>query len=154
VIFLGKIDQLGLLTSLYSAPVLVADQVRAEILAGDLPPAEERAVQAFLSACVIRPLSVPGPLATGLSPADSATLALAMAERDVLLIADDHLVRDVARAEGIRRTGTLGVLLRACAMGRLSSAAVQRLVDELIQEHRFRIGIEVYDALVAQLRSF
>ena len=52
-----------------------------------------------------------------LGAGERASLALALATPDALVILDDLLARRHADALGIRYTGTLGVLLRAKASG-------------------------------------
>ena len=49
------------------------------------------------------------------------------------------------------RRGTLGILLRAADRGDLSSDEARQLVALLVREHRFRISIEVFQAVQARL---
>ena len=60
----------------------------------------------------------------------------------------------MAAAEGIRPLGTLGVLLRAMRKDLLSPVETRKLVDVLIRLHSFRIGIEVYQAVLAEIESY
>ena len=68
-----------------------------------------------------------------------------------LLLADDRTVRRLAVVEGIRPLGTLGVLLLALRWGLVDRAEVRRLVDDLVRSHGFRIGVELYAAVIREI---
>ena len=57
----------------------------------------------------------------------------------------------MAEAEGIRSLGTLGILLRTMRNGLLSPEETKRLVDLLISTHGLRIGVELYQAVLAEI---
>lgn len=151
VIFLGKIHCLDLVRKLFTGALLVPGKVHDEILSPGLPPDEERELLSFLSGCEVVKVVRPRQFATGLSPADNAALTLAARRAPAVLLADDHLVREVARLEDIRTVGTLGILLHSCREGHVDAERVRELIGELIQRHRFRISIELYQAVLEQL---
>ncbi len=68
-----------------------------------------------------------------------------------LLLADDRTVRRVAVVEGTRPLGTLGVLLLALRRGLVDQDEVRRLVDDLVRSHGFRIGVELYAAVIREI---
>jgi predicted nucleic acid-binding protein len=151
VIFLGKVQCLDLVSHLLGGSLLVPEEVLAEVLVPNLPPAEERTLRAFFAQCDAVKVRRPRRLASGLSRADHAALNLAIRRSPATLLADDHLVREVARLERVPAVGTLGVLLRACRAGLLDTNRAQALVDDLIRQHHFRISIEVYQAVQREL---
>ncbi|MDP6491029.1 MAG: DUF3368 domain-containing protein [Kiritimatiellia bacterium] len=57
----------------------------------------------------------------------------------------------MAEIEGIRPLGTLGILLRTARKKIISRKEARRLIDLLISTHHFRIGVEVYQAVLAEL---
>ena len=69
----------------------------------------------------------------------------------LILLADERLLRDMATIERIRPVGTLGVLLLATRRGLLTTAEARRHLDALVREHEFRIGIALYEAVLAGL---
>ncbi len=68
-------------------------------------------------------------LMTDLGPGEAGVLAIAIEEPDALVILDDLLARQVAKLQGIKLTGTLGILLKAKQRGHIQ--AVAPLIEEL-----------------------
>ncbi|MCY4374565.1 MAG: DUF3368 domain-containing protein [Spirochaetaceae bacterium] len=67
------------------------------------------------------------------------------------LLADDRIIRRIAMVHGVRPIGTVGVLLRAMRQGRINSQEVRRILDDLIGRHSFRIGVELYAAVLREV---
>jgi predicted nucleic acid-binding protein len=57
----------------------------------------------------------------------------------------------MAEIEGIRPLGTLGFLLRAARRKQISTREARRLVDLLVGTHGVRIGVAVYQSVLAEL---
>ena len=53
--------------------------------------------------------------------------------------------------EGVQPLGILGVLLRAMRQGFVHRSEVRQLVDGLIRSHGFRIGVELYQAVLQEI---
>lgn len=151
LIFLGKIGQLGLIRRLFPGTVLVPKSVRDEILAEPIAPAEEQVLAAFLKTCSVERVLKPKFHASGLSVPDNEALTMAVRHRASFLLSDDRLLRQMAVVEGIRPMGTLGILLRSMDKGMLTRGEARQLLEILIQQHRFRISIEVYDATLQRM---
>jgi len=151
IIFLGKLQRLDLISKLLRGTVFVPSAVRDEILAPPIPPAETHLLSSFLEKCTVEKVARLRPFASALSRADNAALTLAVRKRADVLLADDGLLREIAVVEGIRPLGTLGVLPRAMRKGLLTAEETRRFVEELVREHNFRIGIEVYEAVLDQI---
>ncbi|MGH7822366.1 MAG: DUF3368 domain-containing protein [Candidatus Binatia bacterium] len=125
--------------------------VRDEVLTPHVDPAEKLELQTFLNTCTIEVVRRPRRFAAAMSRADNAALTLAVRTRADILLCDERTTRLAAEAEGIRSLGTLGVVLRGMREGVLSTAETRNLVDVLIRSHGFRIGIEVYQAVLAEI---
>jgi uncharacterized protein len=151
LIFLGKLGQLGLIARLFPGRVRVPRSVRDEVLAAPVAPAEEQALLAFLASCKIEHVLKPRRYASALSGSDNEALTLAVRRRATLLLSDDRLLRQIAAAEGIRPMGTLGILFRAMEQGVMSRVQVRRGLEELVQQHQFRISVETYDAVLQRI---
>jgi predicted nucleic acid-binding protein len=151
VIFLGKLRRLDLLPSLLGRDIRMPATVRDEVMAPGLEPAERDQLLAFIKTCRVEAVRQPRRFATAMSAADNEALTLALRSQAGLLLCDDRITRRMAEAEGVPTLGTLGVLLRSSRQGRLSTAAARRCVDGLIRSHAFRIGIEVYQAVLVEL---
>ena len=146
LIFLAKINQLSLLAELFKAEIFVPSAVSKEILGPEVPPDEERLLTAFLSGCKVVNLRKPINFAQALSFADNCILTLASRERAAIVLSDDRLLRKTAVIEGFRVIGTLGILLRANRNSILTAKNTGVLIEQLIEEHNFRISTSVYDA--------
>jgi len=146
LIFLSKINQLPLLSDLYSAEIFVPSAVSEEILGPEIPPDEERLLTAFLSGCKVVNLRRPVNFAQALSFADNRILTLAAREGAAIVLSDDRLLRKTAAIEGFRVIGTLGILIRATKNSILTAKTTENLLAQLVEEHNFRISTRVYDA--------
>ena len=153
LIFLAKVRRLDLVEKLLGKDIRVARSVRGEILAHGADPEETRILEAFLARCSVEDVRHPRRFALALSRADNDCLTLAVRCRATAILCDDRLLRLTAETEGIRPIGTLGLVLRALRRGILSKAETKQLVDVLVRAHGFRISIEVYQAVVAQIES-
>ena len=151
LIFLGKIRRLDLIHRVLGGDVVVPQQVRHEVLARPLDPAESDELHRFLAAVRMERVDSPRAFAAGMSRADNAAMTLAVRLKADLLLADDRTVRRLAVVEGIRPLGTLGVLLLALRQGLVDRAEVRRLVDDLVRSHGFRIGVELYAAMIREI---
>ena len=77
---------------------------------------------------------------------EAEAIALAVDSKAELLLIDERKGRDVAADLGVRKTGTLGILIRAKEKGLLSS--VKPEMDKLIKESHFRIHSELYQGIL------
>jgi predicted nucleic acid-binding protein len=62
-----------------------------------------------------------------------------------VILSDDRLLRKTAVIEGIRVVGTIGILIRATKSSLLTAKKTVQLLDELVEEHNFRISTRVYE---------
>ena len=153
MIFLGKIGQLELVSSLFKGVVFVPSSVRDEVLAVPISPSEARVLQEFLGRCRIVKVVHPECFSGAMSRSDNEALTLAIRKHADLLLADERLMRDMAVIEHIRPVGTLGVLLLAMRKGLLSPAETRRLVEELVRDYSFRIGVALYDSVMVHIAA-
>ena len=151
LIFLAKIRRLALIHRLLGRDVRLPTLIRDEVLAPNVEPPEQRALETFLSTCKIKTVRQPQRFATAMSQADDAALTLAIRDRADILLCDEKITRLMAETEGIRPLGTLGILLRAMRQRLITPSEAKRLLDALIQSHGFRIGIEVYRAALSEI---
>jgi predicted nucleic acid-binding protein len=122
-------------------------------MAPGVDPAEKEVLEAFLESCTVETVPRPRSFARGMSSTDNAALTLAIRRKADILLCDERVTRMMAEAEGIRPLGTLGVLLRAQRAGLMKPAETRRIVDLLVGTHSFRIGVELYQAVLAELES-
>ena len=89
-----------------------------------------------------------------MSFADNCILTLATREGAALVLSDDRLLRKTAVIEGFQVMGTLGVQLRATKNSLLNAEATKILIQQLVEDHNFRISTTVYDAALKALSEF
>jgi predicted nucleic acid-binding protein len=120
IIALAKIARLDLLM-MDDRNLILPEAVAGEILEG---PPNDPARKALLSGWGGKPVAVvpdPRVLEWGLGAGETAVLSLAK-YREAVAVVDDRAARVACKVLGIRLIGTLGIILRACKRGRLSSS--------------------------------
>jgi predicted nucleic acid-binding protein len=143
LICLGAIRHFNLLRLLYGE-VLIPEAVWPEIThapafatAASLHVAAEARDAGWLQVASAgnRPLITQ--LETVLDPGEAEAISLAVERSASLLLIDERDGRQVARTLGLPIIGTLGVLLRAKALGH--TPAIKPLLTELVEQHHFRL---------------
>lgn len=151
LIFLAKLRQLDLLHELFGNDIRLPQAVRDELLPAGTDPAEQTVLEEFIISCRIETVVRPKRFAVAMSSADNQALTLAIQCQADRLLCDESATRLMAEAEGIRPIGTLGILLLAMQRGNLTPAAARRAVDALVRDHGFRIGVDLYQAVLARI---
>jgi predicted nucleic acid-binding protein len=143
LISLSALGQLDLLCQLYGEVVVLMavwqELAQAPAFAPGLaqqPVADAQAAGWMrVVAATNRPLVTQ--LETALDPGEAEAIALAVELNPSLLLIDEREGRQSARSLNVSLTGTLGVLLRAKALGHLP--AIKPLLTDLIQKYDFRL---------------
>jgi hypothetical protein len=151
LISLAAGEQFPLLREFYNT-IYIPPEVWNEVSCAPKPFGAKEAQQARAAGWLIvqtpsemkRVLSLP----FSLQPGEAQALALALELPDALLLVDDAQGRRAARALGITYTGTLGVLLRARAEGKIS--ALRPVLELLKQRTTFWLSAVVYEAALKQ----
>lgn len=151
LIFLAKLGRLDLIQAAKKADLHLSALAQNEVLVPGMAEEERRTLDDFLAHARVHPPRKRASYATALSQADNDTLGLAIRLRAPFVLADDRLLRAMAEAQGIRPFGTLGILLAALRQGHITKNEARRLLDALVGLHDFRIGIEVYQAVISQI---
>lgn len=153
LIFLAKLNRLDLIGQLFGKDILVPSWVAEEVLLPPLPPGEEMRLQRFLDSARIIHVGKSRKKSLSLSRADLSIYQLAIDRKADYVLCDDKLLRALLTAEGLVPLGTLGLLIHATAKGLLSKEETQSDIDQLINNHKLRIGIELYKQVLEQLDS-
>lgn len=127
--YLYQVELLDLLFRLYEE-ITIPEAVENELAKGrnhgiDLPGVKEMSRFKVRAASFEQTVELP----TSLGRGEREVLALASVSPDSLLLLDDALARQHARALGLRLTGTLGVLLKAKQSGLLIE--IRSVLDKL-----------------------
>lgn len=87
-------------------------------------------------------------LETVLDFGEAEAIALAVESKPSLLLIDERDGRQVARTLNAPLTGTLGVLLRAKALGH--APVIKPLLTELVEQHHFRLHPDLLQQVLAE----
>ena len=153
LIFLAKLGRLDLIQARKKIDLHLSALVQNEVMAPGMADMERQALLDYIAQAQVHSPQKRASFATALSTADNDTLALAIQLRAHTILADDRILRAMAEAQGIRPLGTLGLLLSALHRGVLSKNETRRLLDALVGLHDFRIGIEIYQAVIAKIET-
>ncbi len=95
-----------------------------------------------------------GEMGLHLGETDALALAYHTKEQksDSVIIIDDLAARDVARALGLRLTGTIGIILRATKEGLLSKTESLTKINFLVEQTSFRISTTLYSRIISELK--
>lgn len=136
LILLGKIGELGILRRTFGQ-VTVTPVVATEY---------RRPLPDWIS--VSAPKLLDGELYEVLDAGEASSIALAIEQEDALLIIDEYKGRHYAKAQGLKITGTLGVLAIAKEIGVIGS--VKPLIDRIATTN-FRLSPRLVSAFLKQM---
>lgn len=90
-----------------------------------------------------------------LSLSDLNTLHWAIEHREDIawLLADERLLRRIAREQGIPVVGFLGLLVTAARRGVMTTAEAREAVNNAVSMHRCRLSVALYQRVMAELAS-
>ncbi|MHA1862441.1 MAG: DUF3368 domain-containing protein [Candidatus Thorarchaeota archaeon] len=158
LIYLGKLGLLSLLEQLFDQ-VLTVFIVKEEVLDSSAPeyPLLHSAFTKWLIVSDVPKSSLATKLGEmGLHQGETDALALAYHTKeqksDSVIIIDDLAARDVARALGLRLTGTIGIILRATKEGLLSKNESLTKINFLVGQTSFRISTTLYSRIISELK--
>jgi predicted nucleic acid-binding protein len=156
LIFLSKLNRLGLIAALYPGELLLPKQVAKELLIAPVDPAEEMLLRALIESATV--VSVPAGRRNAsflsLSVADRAVHLLALKNKADWVLTDDKKLRALLRLDGVRLVGTLGILAEAVHKKVMSKKEFKKDLEALIQHHSFRIDITLYDHVMKVVDKF
>ena len=154
LIFLAKIKELKLLREILigeDGQIVVLECVVAELKLDAFPATQRGLLEDFLSGCEIIVFDESDHPSQTLSLQDRQTLNYCLKSQPDLLLTDDLKLRSIARANDLRVTGTLGVLLEAAINGHRSPKQIQNLIGDLIRIHGLRISPQLHETLRQKL---
>jgi predicted nucleic acid-binding protein len=151
LIFLAKLDRLHLLPGLFGTKITVLQCVSDEVLNDRAGLLEKVRLRDFLkeSAEVVS-FEESDIESNSLSASDQYSLTYCERHHADWLIADERLLRRVARAKGISTMGFLGILIQAVKAGLLTKRQAKRDFESVIGEHDLRISIVLYQRILRE----
>ena len=135
LIALSNIGKLDILRELYGS-VYVTKEVMGEF--GEQLPE-------WVTICEVKDKMKTRLIQNTLDLGESSTIALALEEKDSLLILDDGKARRFAKGLGLMFTGTIGVIIKASQVG--LSIDIKEIITEF-RECGFRISSDIEKILL------
>ena len=147
LIFLAKLDCLNLISALLGEDIIILRCVADEVLSPSCGAAERRKLQDFFKTVEIVGDGHCAYESQTLSRSDCLTLTYAVASKAAWLVVDERLLRRIAKNEGLRVVGFLGLLIQAADKGLMTKVSVKGLIDSAIADHGMHISINLYSKL-------
>jgi len=88
----------------------------------------------------------------GLDKGENAAISLCLELKPTLFFSDDKTARDVAERFGFTISGSIGVLLRNVALGKLTKKEFMTLLNRLL-EHGFYLSTSAYSQTIKLLQD-
>jgi len=153
LILLAKTNRLAVLPALLGKDIVVLDCVVKELLHEGAGPVETDRLRAFLAGTTQASWTGPIEPSLALITSDQSSLAWAIEHKAAWLVADERLLRRIARDHGVSVVGFCGLLVQAARSGLLSPAQVRTDLDQAIGQHGFRISVRLYREILANLEK-
>lgn len=151
LIFLAKLDQLGLIERVTGCGSVVLRCVVDEVLSKRAMPLEAERFVEWLS--TVEVVDYTGSLFStdALSRSDQSSLAWSVEHHAEWLLADERLLRRFAQERGLHVIGFCGLLLQAVSQGEIAAKEARALMDQAIREHNLRISVQLYQRIMERL---
>ena len=153
LIFLAKIDRLELIRKIAGDEVVVLRCVCDEILSDRGGPSELGRLKNFLESVRIEEIVTDRSVGNQLSLTDRSSLVWAIKNGAQRLLADEALLRRVAKAEGLEVVGVIGLLIQAMKEGLLTKGEALKDLEDLISRDELRISLGLYRRILGLLKE-
>jgi len=151
LIFLAKIGELQLISDVLRGEIIVLTPIVEEVLSDSAGTVELMRLRKFLETVTVIDYRQSNHPSQSLSESDRSVLNWAVENRADWLIADERLLRRIAREEKLEVIGTFGILIAAYRLKMRSASKVRRMIDDLIGKYDCRISISLYQRFMREL---
>jgi len=151
LIFLAKLDALDLIAGVLDGELVVLQCVADEVCADSAGEVERIRLRKLLVRAQVVDFSEADYPSRSLSENDRRVLKWAIQHRPHRLIADERLLRRIAKEEGIHTIGTFGILVAAARDGLRPADEIRAMVKDLVGVHGCRISVALYQRVMGAL---
>ncbi len=161
LIFLGKLNAVHVLQSLYHA-VLISPKVYYETIVSGLQYGHSDAIvlnlyyqkglfqiETSFDTNIVTQLETD----SGLDADEAETIALAIRKGASLALIDELKARQAAREKGLTIKGTLGVLFEACMKGLIDPMQTEMYLQQIMQRDDIWISTSLCVSVLEKIRS-
>lgn len=153
LVFLAKLDLLRLIYEVLGGDVFVLKCVVDEVCSESALPMERDRLDAFFQNVTVVDSTESRHQSRSLSKCDHYTLTWAVDNDADWLVADERLLRRVAKGEGISVVGFLGLIVEGTRSELLATEEAVEAVDAAVSQHGCRISIALYQQVIKELKS-
>lgn len=151
LIFLAKLAGLELIARVIPGKLVVLGCVVREVVCERAGPVEADRLRTWLQSVEVIEYEDSLFPSSVLSRSDQSTLAWAVNHGAAWLVADERLLREVARQRGIGVIGFCGILVKAVQRGHLPAREARAMLDAAVDQHGLRISVALYRRIVEAL---
>jgi predicted nucleic acid-binding protein len=152
LIILAKLDRLHLLAGLFDTEITVLRCVVSDVLGERAGILERQRLEAFFeSDARIVEFSGSDLASRTLGASDQSWLTYCEQNKADWLVADERLLRRIAKGKGIAVIGTMGILLEAVRRNILSRSEAKQDVQKAVGEHGLRISVVLYQRILQEI---
>lgn len=152
LIILAKLDRLQLLTRLFDTEITILRYVVREVLVDHAGILERQRLESFFASSARIVEFTGSDLASkALSASDQSTLSYCEQTKADWLVADERLMRSIAKGKGIAVIGTMGILLGAVRRNLLTKVEAKQDIQKAVGEHGLRISVALYQRILQEL---
>ena len=153
LILLAKINQLDLIHKVLEGEILVLQCIVDEVCSDSAGEVERLRQNRFLENVKIVDFNDSDYPSQSLSANDRSVLNWSIHNHPEWLVADERLLRRIAKEENLKVIGTLGILVAAQHKGLLTKEKTKQAVDELVSVHKLRISVGLYQKVLEELHD-
>ena len=155
ILHLALIDRLSLIQEQF-ATIIIPKGVLEELRVGENLPGSKRILDAldakWLQVEEVQDSAMLRILKRELDAGEAEAIALALEKSAKWVLLDESEARRIAKDLGLKATGVLGILLRACRQKRIPSLRTE--MERLQEKAGFYISDHLFEDLLKQSQSF
>jgi predicted nucleic acid-binding protein len=151
LIFLAKLDELGLIAEVLESDVFILQAIVDEVCSESADEVELLRIRRFLDSVTVVEFRDSDYPSQTLSENDRSVLNWSIQNQVDWLVADERLLRRIAKEEKIEVIGMFGILIAAARKNLRSTRVVKLMIDELVGKHGCRISVSLYQRLIEVL---
>ena len=153
LIFLAKLNRLDLISKVLQGELIVLKCVVEEVISENAGVVERERLSDFFKHVEVIDSCPPKLHSVSLSRSDQSTLTWAVKHQAQWLVADERLLRKIAREHGLSTIGFLGLLVEGARKGFLSAGDAKAAIDDSVSQYGCRISVALYQRILSVLND-
>ncbi|MDB4459235.1 hypothetical protein N9059_01545 [bacterium] len=148
LIFLAKINGLNLISEVLEGEIFILKTIVNEVCSETAGEIELMRIHRFLKSVTVIDSSDPNYPSLSLSENDRSVLNWSIKNKVDWLVADEKLLRRIAKEEGLNVVGIFGILIAAKQQKLRTLEETKSMIDDLVSKHDCRMSIALYQKVL------